>query len=656
MSSALTSSHFLQEMAYPPYCIQPLKSWGMIAIGGGGGTAKTGVTNAVDLKWIYLNQSSDPTNNKCSIQNVNSFTQHDSVMRMVSLRKQHEYLILALNRQLKVVMLKASHREMDVGLATNGLPASPTHHQDSVPIIPVQRFVRRRHNSSTSSTTDPINMQHRASVVLHRNGQATVEAIGNENMTSASPTSRTPSFSLASATSTITNNIYTVPIHEQHYVNALVVCPATQSKLFVGASDGSLAIYEIIWPAVSSADRLIQLKLLASFKAHEKEIDDLAVDPFGTWLISVSRDYHVQIRQCSPTFDKHSELDLSQFGMTKISKPSNTSKPLYRIRHVRFGLVPSSSSSNAAFFLYTSLIPQAVVDKSASCIIQWTENKQREFIVRQRRMVSYDRISAIAVSNCGQYLSVGDSGGFVRIYETDRLKLLYEHRAHSIFVTDLAFVLREENYLFKTSVLSISADKNLYVHNMSAKTDTLRKNLDAQLERLIDQLADLEQLKDEMDENEYKEARQDTIDQLEEFNKSLEKMKSGDGGLSLLDDVQRIQNAIKSAISEAFQTPEVMRFFAKKEPVQLRNHLAEIERDTKVGKLSGAEGARKKKEILDALRKLGETLTTEEEIYLKQYMESSNTHFAKMNESSDVNVNALSAVAAKQIENARVPR
>jgi hypothetical protein len=30
------------------------------------------------------------------------------------------------------------------------------------------------------------------------------------------------------------NNIYTVPIQEQEYVNALVVCPATQSKLFVG--------------------------------------------------------------------------------------------------------------------------------------------------------------------------------------------------------------------------------------------------------------------------------------------------------------------------------------------------------------------------------------------------------------------------------------
>jgi hypothetical protein len=133
-------------------------------------------------------------------------------------------------------------------------------------------------------------------------------------------------------------------------------------------------------------------------------------------------------------------------------------------------------------------------------------------------------------------------------------------------------------------------------------------------------------------------------------------MKSGEGGLSLLDDVQRIQNAIKCAISQAFQTPEVIRFFAKKQPVQLRNHLAEIERDTKVGKLNGIEGARQKKEILDALKKLGEPLTGDEEVYLNQYSEGGNANFAKMTESSDVNVNALSAVAAKQIANARAPR
>jgi hypothetical protein len=234
MSSTFTSSHFLQEMAYPPYCIQPLKSWGMVAVGGGGGTAKTGVANAVDLKWIYLNQSSDPTNNKCSIQNVNSFTQHDSVMRMVSLRKQHEYLILALNRQLKVIMLKASQREMDGSLALN-LPPPPT--ANSQDMVPMQRYVRRRHNSSSSSVVDPVNIQHRPSIVLHKNGQATVEAIGNETTTVTSPTSRSVSFSFPPASpiaTTMLNNIYTVPIQEQEYVNALVVCPATQSKLFVG--------------------------------------------------------------------------------------------------------------------------------------------------------------------------------------------------------------------------------------------------------------------------------------------------------------------------------------------------------------------------------------------------------------------------------------
>ena len=91
-----------------------------------------------------------------------------------------------------------------------------------------------------------------------------------------------------------------------------------------------------------------------------------------------------------------------------------------------------------------------------------------------------------------------------------------------------------------------------------------------------------------------------------------------------------------------------------------------------MSKLSGTEGSRQKREILDALRKLGEALTSEEELYLKQNSDGGNVGFAKMSDSSgmkrflttnnltcafvDVNVNALSAVAAKQIENARAPR
>ena len=217
----------------------------------------------------------------------------------------------------------------------------------------------------------------------------------------------------------------------------------------------------MIWPAQSTSDRLIQLKVLSSFAAHGKEIDDLAIDPLGTWLVSTSRDHHVQIRQCSAPFDKHSELDLRRFGQNKSTSPA---KLFYRVRHVRFGLPPVSAS--VKYVLYTSLVPQSSVDHRDGYLVQWYENRHRQFTVRLRRRVTHDRISAIGVSDCGRFVSVGDSVGCVQIYESNRFVLLHKHRAHAIFVTDLAFILREENHMFETSVLSISADKNLYVHNI----------------------------------------------------------------------------------------------------------------------------------------------------------------------------------------------
>ena len=52
--------------------------------------------------------------------------------------------------------------------------------------------------------------------------------------------------------------------------------------------------------------------------------------------------------------------------------------------------------------------------------------------------------------------------------------------------------------------------------------------------------------------------------------------------------------AIRAAISEAFKTPEVIRMFAKKQPEQLRQRLAEVERDQKIGKLPIEEAIQQK--------------------------------------------------------------
>ena len=49
--------------------------------------------------------------------------------------------------------------------------------------------------------------------------------------------------------------------------------------------------------------------------------------------------------------------------------------------------------------------------------------------------------------------------------------------------------------------------------------------------------------------------------------------------MTLVNELNRMQLAIQAAISEAFKTPEVIRLFAKKQPGQLRQRLAEVMND-----------------------------------------------------------------------------
>ena len=77
-----------------------------------------------------------------------------------------------------------------------------------------------------------------------------------------------------------------------------------------------------------------------------------------------------------------------------------------------------------------------------------------------------------------------------------------------------------------------------------------------------------------MSPEEYTETKQETLDQLNELSASASKIKQGN--LSLVDNVNSIQLAIQAAISQAFQTPEVIQMFAKKQPLQLRQRLADV--------------------------------------------------------------------------------
>ena len=82
-----------------------------------------------------------------------------------------------------------------------------------------------------------------------------------------------------------------------------------------------------------------------------------------------------------------------------------------------------------------------------------------------------------------------------------------------------------------------------------SETKKLKSQLQSQLERLLDQLQDLENSKDELDEEEYSDMREDTLEQVEEFQASLTKLSCGD--LGLVDSISAMQLAIQGAISQA---------------------------------------------------------------------------------------------------------
>ncbi|XP_076091503.1 protein LZIC-like isoform X2 [Mytilus galloprovincialis] len=156
----------------------------------------------------------------------------------------------------------------------------------------------------------------------------------------------------------------------------------------------------------------------------------------------------------------------------------------------------------------------------------------------------------------------------------------------------------------------------------------LRQNLEEQLDRLVQQLADLEECREDLEDEEYEETKNETIDQLKEFKDSLDKMTKGN--VSLVDELNGMQLAIQAAISQAFKTPEVIRLFAKKQPGQLRQRLLEIKRDEKIGKLQSAMATAQCVEILTALKKLGESLSPEEEMYLQNNSSASLKQFEQV--------------------------
>uniref|UniRef100_A0A7S0NUA9 Beta-catenin-interacting ICAT domain-containing protein n=1 Tax=Calcidiscus leptoporus TaxID=127549 RepID=A0A7S0NUA9_9EUKA len=162
----------------------------------------------------------------------------------------------------------------------------------------------------------------------------------------------------------------------------------------------------------------------------------------------------------------------------------------------------------------------------------------------------------------------------------------------------------------------------------------LRGNIEAQLERLLSQLEDIEENKEHFSAEEYERIKKDTKTQLAEFEDSLQKTMSGN--LTLQSELEATKLAIRAAISDAFKTPQVIRLFAQKQPAALRRRLDEIDRDVKLGKVQFDDVAEQAAEILMALKRLGEPLAAKEETFLTKHRTATMSDFEAVTGADEV--------------------
>jgi hypothetical protein len=135
--------------------------------------------------------------------------------------------------------------------------------------------------------------------------------------------------------------------------------------------------------------------------------------------------------------------------------------------------------------------------------------------------------------------------------------------------------------------------------------------------RLLTQLQDLEELRADLEEDEYEQLRGETLDQLKEFEESLARsLRASDAHDPFLDDVERARCAVQENIRSAVASSGAKERFAKKESAALWARLASLQDSMRLGALTPEVFAAERRSVLAALQALGEPLNDSDREYI----------------------------------------
>ncbi len=113
----MTDNQVLKRLEFPAYCVRVLDN-GLIAVAGGGGTAKTGVGNCIELGIIdyssSMNENTNTTNslvynfNHAQFQSIHKFEPNDAIMKFISFTYDRSYNLMKKQQQAKLKTKKTA--------------------------------------------------------------------------------------------------------------------------------------------------------------------------------------------------------------------------------------------------------------------------------------------------------------------------------------------------------------------------------------------------------------------------------------------------------------------------------------------------------------------------------------------------------------------
>nr|XP_058936019.1 prolactin regulatory element-binding protein isoform X2 [Kogia breviceps] len=201
------------------------------------------------------------------------------------------------------------------------------------------------------------------------------------------------------------------------------------------------------------------LEKVLEFKAHEGEIEDLALGPDGK-LVTVGWDLKASVWQKDQLV---TQLHWQENGPTFSNTP-------YRYQACRFGQVPDQP---AGLRLFTVQIPHKRLRQPPPCYL--TAWDGATFLPLRTKSCGHEVISCLSVSDSGTFLGLGTVTGSVAIYIAFSLqRLYYVKEAHGIVVTDVAFLPekgRGPELLGsqETALFSVAVDSRCQLHLLPSR-------------------------------------------------------------------------------------------------------------------------------------------------------------------------------------------